>query len=115
MLMKTADVELNKEYTIRTNTIAYAIECYLQKPIIECSLKEVVSALIIILKTGNCCDSVDCMENDIYYTLILTHIFGLNGSKIFSMSYEYIFKSCGFKTESVISEKTIFLKIYKNK
>lgn len=113
ILFSIANNEMNKEYITRSNTIAYALEYYMMKSLKECSLKEVVNALTIILRAGNGFDTVDCKENDSYYTLILTHMHGVNTSKILSISYEKIFESICIKAESIISEKSIFMKIYK--
>jgi hypothetical protein len=113
MLINNANIDQFKEYLIRSNSNTYAIEYYLQKPINKCSLKEVIDALVIINRTSNNFDTVDCKEDSNHYTLIYTHSNGIKGSKMASMTNEIIFQSYGAEVESIVSEKTIFMKIFK--
>lgn len=109
----TADIEQYKEFLTQSSSLTFGLEYLLQKPIKECSLKEVIDTLVIILRIGNAFDTVDCKEDSNLYLLILTHSFGIKGSKMACIAYEIIFKSYGAKVESIISDKTIFMKIYK--
>ena len=115
MLMETADIELHKEYVTRHKPIEYAIEYYLQKPLKECSLNEVINGLVVSARMSHWFDTVDYMDDGGYYTLRITHSLGINNSKIVQICHDSVFKTYGAKTESVISEKTMFTKIFKNK
>jgi hypothetical protein len=113
MLMETADIELHKEYVTRNKPIEYIIEYHLQKPLKECSLNEVINAIVFATKMSHWFDTVDYMDDGGHYTLIITHSLGFNNSKIIQVLHESVFKTYGVETKSEISEKTIFMKILK--
>jgi hypothetical protein len=114
MLMDTVDIERQKEYVTKNKPIEYAIEYYLEKPLNECSLKEVIDGLVINSKMSNWFDTVDCTDDCSHYTLKITHSLGLNTSKLIKILDESVFKTYGVKAKSTISEKTIFIKVFKN-
>lgn len=114
ILLETGNIELLKNYVTQHKPIEYTIEYYLQKPLKELSLKEVVDGLVIIAKMSNWFDTVDCMDEGGHYILILTHCLGLNGSKLNLITFESVFKTYGVKFESTVTEKMIFMKIFKN-
>jgi hypothetical protein len=114
-LIGTADIKLQKEYVTRHKPIEYAIEYYLQKPIKECSLNEVINGLVVSARMSHWFDTVDYTDDGEHYTLIITHSLEVNNSKIIQMCHESVFKTYGVKAESVISEKTMFIKIFKDK
>ncbi|MHC1757538.1 MAG: hypothetical protein AB9861_19270 [Methanosarcina sp.] len=114
VLLETADIERVKEFVARNKPIEYSIEFYFQKPIKECNLKEVIDGLVIIAEMSNWLDSVNHADDGSHYTLMITHSLGLNNSKVTSIMFENLFKTYGVKAESAISEKTIFMKIFKN-
>jgi hypothetical protein len=113
-LIETTDVELLSELFSRDKTIEYTIELYFQKPLEECSLIEVIDGLVINLKITNWFDTVDYTNNGDDYKLIMTHIFGFTFSKLIRISIENMFKSYGVKADSIVSVKTIFIRISKN-
>lgn len=114
LLLQTADVEMMKKYMDETNILGYLLEYCMIKPLKELSIEEMVNTLTLILKLGNCYDSITCTENNYYYGLLFTHIMGIKGSKIFSYSFEKIFERNDIKCESILSDKSIYMKIYKN-
>lgn len=114
VLIETVDIELVKEFVTRNKPIEYSIEFYFQKPLKECNLKEVVDGLAIIARISNWLDSVDYTDDGDHYRLMMTHSLGLNNSKISMIMFENMFKTYGVKTENAISEKTIFIKVFKN-
>jgi hypothetical protein len=114
MLLETANIEQFREYTRNEKPIEFAIEYYYHKPIKECTLKEIIDAIIINIKVQNSADLVNCKENNDYYTINITHSFGINMSKMSAIMHESVFNTCGVKFESHISERSIFFKIYKN-
>ncbi len=112
--IETTDVERLSEIFSRDKTIEYTIEFYFQKPLEECTLKEVIDGLVINLKITNWFDTVDYTDSSGEYKLIMTHFFGFNFSKIIRISIENMFKTYGVKTDSIVSVKTIFMRISKN-
>ncbi|MDI9394824.1 MAG: hypothetical protein QM426_05135 [Euryarchaeota archaeon] len=114
MLIEAADIELVKEFVTRNKPIEHSIEFYFQKPLKELSLREVIDGLVTVAITGNWFDIVDCKDESSHHTLMIIHSLGLNNSKINVIMIENLFKTYGVKAESTISEKTIFIKIFKN-
>lgn len=113
-LIENADIELLNELFIQNKTVEYTIELYFQKPLDECSLKEVIDGIIINIKMTNWADTADYTDNGGYYKLVITHDLGVTFSKMLAMSIENVFKTYGAKEDSTISPKTIFLKIFKS-
>jgi hypothetical protein len=114
MLMETADIEQFEEYVTRHKPIEYVIEYYFQKPLKECSLEEVIEGLVVSARLSHFFDTIDHTDDCDHYTLLFTHSLGLNASKINLMTFESMFKTYGVKVESVISGKTIFMRIFTN-
>jgi len=114
MLMETASIEMFTEYVARYKPIEYVVEYYLQKPLKECSLNEVIEGLVVCARISHFFDTIDNNDEENHFTLIFTHSLGLNASKINVMSFESLFKSYGVKVESTISGRTIFMKVFKN-
>jgi len=104
-----------KEYVIKNKPMKCAVELFHQRSLQECSLKEVVDGLTIVFRTSHMFDTVDYKDNGDYYLLILSHSLGLNNSKIGLTTFESVFKTYGVNIKSRISEKTIFMKVFKDK
>ncbi len=113
-LIETVDIERFTEFAFRQKLVEYAVEHNNQKPLQECSLKEVMDATVMCAKVGNAFDIVSYTDNGGYYILRLTHDMGLNNSKINKVMVESLFKTLGVRTETSISDRDIFMKIYKN-
>jgi hypothetical protein len=96
------------------NSFQYVLEVYYQKPLNECSLKEIIDGAVFNSKLGNCYETVAYTDDGDHYTFNATHGLGLNWSKMNEVFLESLFKSYGVKTKSTISERGIFIKIYKN-
>ena len=94
--------------------LQYDLEVYYQKPLKECSLKEIMDAIVVNAKAGNWFESLKYIDDGDHYTLTMTHDMGLNCSKINEVLFETLFKSYGAKINSTISDRTLFVKIYKN-
>jgi hypothetical protein len=114
ILMETTDFDLQKEYVAKHKPIEYIIEYYIQKPLKECSLQEVIDGIVINSRISNWFDTVDYTDDGDHYTLKITHSLGLNTSKVIKMLDESVFTTYGVKVESIISAKTIFIKAFKN-
>lgn len=115
ILMENVNHERFKEYVTKNKPIECVVQFFLQKPLNECSLKEVVDGLTIIFGTSHMFDTVDYNENGDYYLLALTHSLGLNSSKLNLTTFESLFKTYGVNVESKISVNTIFMKVFKDK
>ncbi len=113
-LLKTADIERIKELTTHQKPIESSVEYFGGKHLQECSLKEVIDGAVMCAKISNWFDAIDYTDNNDHYTLKITHSMGINNSKISQILFESVFKTYGIKTESKISERSIFVKIYKN-
>lgn len=115
VLLKTADMELFKEYVKQNKPIEYMIEYYFQKPIKECSINEVIEGLVTNARMSHTFDTIDHTDYGSYHTLFFAHSLGLNQSKTALIVLESLFiRSCGVKAEIQISEKTVFARIFTN-
>ncbi|OPX57178.1 MAG: hypothetical protein A4E25_02427 [Methanobacterium sp. PtaB.Bin024] len=112
-LFDTADLERFQEYTRNEKPAEFAIEWYYNKPLKECTLQEIMDALIIKVKIQGGTDNVTLNEETDYYTLNIAHSLGVNCSKIFIIMYESVFESYGAKYEAHFSERNVFFKVYK--
>jgi hypothetical protein len=115
ILMETANLKRFKEYVTQNKPIECVVEYFYQKPLEECSLSELVDGLAIVFKISHLFDTIDYKDNGNYYIMILTHSLGLNNSKLNLETFESVFKTYGINVESRVSEKTIFIKILKDK
>ncbi len=113
-LMETVDIELFRKYIAEQKPIQFAIEYYNQKPFSESSLKEIIEGMVNTAMMTHWFDTVDYTDNGDFYVIKFTHCLGLNNSKMMEISNNSVFSTYGAKTECKISEKTMFLKIFKN-
>lgn len=113
-LLKTADFERIAETMIKLKLSEYQVVWYYQKPLKECSLKEVIDGIVITTKMGNWLDTINYTDDDHYYSLKVTHSGGsMNYSKGFKIFFESLFRAYGVKTQSEISENSLFMKVFK--
>lgn len=113
-LVKTADFERFAEKIIKLKLSEYQVVWYYQKPLKECSLKEVIDGIVITTKMGNWLDTINYTDDDHYYSLKVTHSGGsMNYSKGFKIFFESLFRAYGVKTQSEISENSLFMKVFK--
>ena len=115
ILMETANFERFNEYVIQNKPIECVIEYFFQKPLKECSLKEVVDGLATVFRISHMFDTIDYKDVGDFYILIITHSLGLNNSRLNLTTIENVFKTYNVNFESIISEKTVFMKVFKNK
>ena len=115
ILMETANLERFKEYVTQNRPIECILELFHQKSLQEFSLIEIVDGLMIVFRTSHLFDTIDYKDNSDYYLLIISHSLGLNNSKLNLTTFESVFETYGVNFESRISEKTIFMKIFKDK
>lgn len=114
VLLETVNIEMFNEYLNKYKPLEYTMEYYFQKPLKEISLKKLIDGVVITGVMSNWFDTIDYTDDDNHYTMLITHSLGLNSSKINKMGIESMFETYGVRVESTISEKTIFMKIYKN-
>lgn len=114
MLLETVDIELYRAFVARQKPIEYVLEQHFQKPLKECSLKEIIDGLVINCRISNWFDTVDYADDGSHYVLKITHRLGLNASKIMEMLIGSVFKTYGVRNESTISAGAIFIKAFKN-
>jgi hypothetical protein len=112
-LLEMADAERFIDFVVRQRPIEYVLEYFYQKPLRECSLKEVMDGVVINGRISGWYDTIIYSDEDDHYTLKITHDMGLNASKIQGILHESAFKSYGVETESKIAERSIFIKVYK--
>ena len=94
----------------------------------ELNLEELVTGIVTAYKLVQWMDTVNYSENDMHYSLMLSHSLGPEISKTISESYQNMFKIYGIKAEITNSTKKYFCeyiqklrkmwfkdKLYKNK
>jgi hypothetical protein len=113
-LIDTSDIERIGEIINNQNPMEHLIAHYYQKPLQKCNLKEVLDGIIFFTRSGNVSDIINYTDEGNYYFLKIIHSLNHNCSKIFKIIIENILKTYGAKTETETSEKTVFIKIYKN-
>jgi hypothetical protein len=113
-LIETSDSERFKEAIRNYKPFEHLIAHYYQKPLQKCSLKEILEGLIFFNMTGNLLDTIKYTNEGDHYILRVVHSLSYNCSTMLKFIFENLFEKCGVKNESEISEKVVFMKIYKN-
>lgn len=113
-LVRTMDFERVTEIVTKLKLPELNVAFYYQKPIKECSLKEVVDGAVIACKVGNWLQSISCADKGEYYLIEATHGGGcLKCSKLFNLYFENLFNAYGAKTQCTLSEYGLFVKVFK--
>lgn len=113
-MAKTADYEKVDKILATYGLAEYMIVFHYQKPLKECNLKEVMDGIIITARAANWLDTINYSDNSDNYTLIATHSVGnIKYSNSFRIFYETLFEAYGVKTQSKISDNSLFIKIQK--
>lgn len=95
--------------------VEYLLAMYYKKPLKECSLEEVIDGLIATGIAAKAIDSGDYKDDGDRYTIKITHSAKtINFSNSSKLMIENMFKAYGVKTQSEMSENSIFMKVYKN-
>lgn len=116
-LSRTADVERFDKLLTKLRWAEYGVVVYNQKPLKECTLKEVMDGLVITIKAEKLLDEIKYTDDGNYYTLRVNHSVvccGIGYSNSFKLFFEGLFEAYGAKTETKISENNLFMKIYKS-
>ncbi len=113
-MVKTADYERVDKILATYGLAEYMIVFHYQKPLRECNLKEVMDGVVITARVANWLDTINYTDNSDHYTLIATHSIGnIKYSNSFKIFYQTLFEKYGIKTQSKISDNSLFMKIYK--
>ncbi len=113
-LLEGADVKRIIKIVTNQKIAEHMISWYYQKPLKKCSLKEVLDGVVFFLKAAKVADTVNYVESGNYYTLKMIHGLDIGTSKMFIIFIGSLFEAYGLKTESEISDKSLFMKVYKN-
>ena len=114
-LFKTGSVEQTREYfESANNKFEGIVEFTYNKPPNECTLLEIIEAIVLIIKLQGSSDTINHTDEEDHYKINLTHSLGIFMSKVHTIVCEGLFKSYGAKVESHYSERTVYFKVYKN-
>ena len=114
VLLNTVDLKQNEDwFNANKMYMAFCLELLYQKPFRELSLRQILDGLVSLAKISNWFDQYMYSDDGDYYTVKIYHNYGINGSRYILLSVENIFNSCGVKYTSSISDKTLFVKIFK--
>jgi hypothetical protein len=75
--------------------------------------REVVEGIIFFGKMAHWFDTGTYTDEGDHYSLKISHSTGVNGSKVNEMLIDSVFKKYGVETDSTISERSIFIKVFK--
>jgi hypothetical protein len=114
LLIENADVEPLQEYFIKNKIIESRIELIFQKPIKELNLEELIVGIVSAGKLINWIDTAEYTENDMHYSIVMSHSLGQEISKMISDSYRNMFEINGIRAELTSSTKNIFVNVFKN-
>lgn len=114
-LLRTANYDQLGKLFIEMRVAEYQLLLCYQKPLKDMSLKEVVDGLVVTSRAGNWLESLECKDDGKCYTLIATHnAKDLKYSNLFKLFFSSLFESYGVKTESTMTEHSLFMKIFKD-
>lgn len=114
LLIQNANCEPLYEYFIRNKLLESRIELLFKKPIKELNLEELIVGIVSAGKLINWIDTVEYTENDMHYSIVMSHSLGPEISKMISDSYRNMFNTNGIRAEITSSTKNIFLDVFKN-
>lgn len=115
-LFKIADSELLHELFMKYNMAEYMIVMFYNKPLRECSLKEIMDGLMVVSNAAKVFDSINYQDEDTHYLIKINH----SARTIkFSISIKILlislFRSYGLNIDCDISESSVFSKVPKEK
>lgn len=115
-LLKTVDLKQNEEwYKANRMCMAFALEFFYQRPFRELSLREILDGLVSLARISNMFNQYIYSDDGDHFTVKVYHEYGLHGSRYLLLMFENIFNFSGVAYKSSISEKSLFVKVYKNK
>lgn len=114
ILFETADIEQFSKYIQKEKPVEFAVEWYYGKPLKDCTLQEVMDAVILNIKIQGTSDSLSFKEYENGYNINLTHSLGIKASTMLEMMNGSVFDSYGVEFESHCSERSVFFKVFKS-
>ncbi|WP_128860001.1 hypothetical protein [Methanocella paludicola] len=113
ILLETLNIDRYRDHVAEKKPLEFIVEVYYQKPLRECSLVEILDALVVLFKVSNLVDTVQYSDDGDHYTLKMTHDFGFNHSRLLKVLNEGFFRSYGAYADYIVSDRSLFIKIYK--
>jgi hypothetical protein len=113
LIIENSNIEPLYDYFLKNKLIESRIELIFQKPIKELNLEELVTGIVSAGKLINWIDTVDYIENDMHYSLVMSHSLVPEITRMMSDSYRNMFKTYGVKAEVKDSTKNIFINVFK--
>ncbi len=113
-LIRTADIDRYSAFVVKQQPLEQSVEYYWQKSAEELTLKDIIEGLVVNAKLANWFDMIDYSDDGDHYTVKFYHNLGINNSRISRVMCESLFNTYGYKNESSISERYLFVKVYKN-
>lgn len=113
ILLESFNVDRYREHVAEKKPLEFIIEIYYQKPLSECSLVEILDALVKVYRVTKLVDTVEYADDGDHYTLKLIHDFGFNHSRMLRLQHEVLFKTYGIYASYIVSDRSLFIKIYK--
>jgi hypothetical protein len=112
--IEVSDLERLRELISSYKPLEHLIALYYLKPLQKCSLKEILDGLVFFIITGNVTDSINYIYEGNQHILRIVHSLNYKFSEMLKFILEDVFEAYGVKTETEISEKSLFMKIYRN-
>jgi hypothetical protein len=114
-LFRTADYDRLSTLLITMKIAESQLMLCYQKPLKDMSLREVMDGIVVTSRAGNWLESIEYKDDGNSYTLIAIHNYiNSNYSNMFKIFFGSLFESYGVKTESSLTEHSLFMKIYKS-
>ena len=114
VLLESSEIDTFIGHLNKNIPMEFAIEYFYRKPLREFTLKELMDAIVLKVKIQNTADMINYTDDGDFYSLNISHNLGLNHSKVLQNSKESIFRKYGARFESQITDRSVFIKIYKN-
>ena len=112
-LFETADLDKIQDYVKNDIPVEFAIEWYYNKPLKECTLKEIIKGVVLNIKMQSTVDTINYTDGGDHYYINMTHGLGIKGAKSLVIMNESVFNSYGVEFESDYSKRSVFFKVYK--
>ncbi len=114
VLIDTANLKRVIEVIINQRPGEHIIAQYCKKPLKKCSLEEILDGFTFFARSSNIPDSINYTDEGNYYILRIIHSLDIKFSKMLEAFINSLFEKYGVKIENEISEKVLFIKIYKS-
>ncbi len=114
-VFKSGGFERMAKKSAEMNLMEFQVIFSCKKPLKECNLMEIMEGIVQSYRLVNIFDTIEYEDLGNYYLLIIFYNLDIGTCTMNIMSgFEKLFRKCGVKTESELSENHFFMKIYKN-